>query len=476
VLYALAGGAVGIILALSALDLLVAGVPAVVLRSMPFLASAEVDAAALAVTFAISLITGVAVGVVSALRASRPDLADVLRSDGRSSADLPRSRLRDALVVSEVALAFVLLAGAGLVARSLLEVLAVDPGFDTRQLATARITLPDSYDESLPATHDEILARIERLPGVRSAASTSVLPLGEGGNTIRFVVDGRPPQGDDLEPEANIRDISPGYFHTMGIAVLDGRAFDTGDRDGGEQVVIVNQSLADRHFPGGAVGKHLVFTYAKTEKPRRVVGVVRDEKLGPLDASPRPAVYMPYAQGPNNGISLAVRGSVTGNDIVKAVRGFDPAIPVYEVETMEERMARAPWMFVRRFPALLVGAFASLALFLTAIGIYGVLSYTVRQRTHEIGIRRAVGAGQSDILRMVIGRAALLVGSGVGLGLAGALAGGRLLSSLLFGVSPWDPVTFSVVGTGLLLIGLLASWPPARAAMRVDPMEALRSQ
>ena len=262
----------------------------------------------------------------------------------------------------------------------------------------------------------------------------------------------------------------------MGIPVIDGRPFHTTDRDGGEQVLIINKTLADRHFPKGAVGRHLLFTYARTEKPRRIVGVVRDEKMGPLDAEPRPAVYMPYAQGPNNGMSLVVRGTVTGNDIVKVVRAFDPAIPVSEVETMDERMARAPWMFVRRFPAMLVGAFASLALFLTAIGIYGVLSYTVRQRTHEIGIRRAVGAGQSDILRLVIGRAALLVGAGVGLGLAGALAGGRLLSSMLFGVSPWDPATFSVVGAGLILIGLLASWPPARAAMRVDPMEALRSQ
>jgi putative ABC transport system permease protein len=443
---------------------------------MPFLASAEVDAAALAVTFAISLITGVAVGVVSALRASRPDLADVLRSDGRSSADLPRSRLRDALVVSEVALAFVLLAGAGLVARSLLEVLAVDPGFDTRELATARITLPDAYDESLPVTHDEILARIERLPGVRSAASTSILPLGEGGNTIRFVVDGRPPQGDDLEPEANIRDISPGYFDTMGIRLRDGRPFDLGDRSGGEQVVIVNQTLAERHFPGGAVGKHIIFTYAPTQKPRRIVGVVADEKLGPLDAQVRPAVYLPYDQGPNSGMSLVVRGTVSGNDIARVVRQFDASIPVFEIETMEGRMARAPWMFVRRFPALLVGAFAGLALLLTAIGIYGVLSYTVRQRTHEIGIRRAVGAGQSDIVRLVVGRAAVLVGAGVAFGLAAALAGARVLSSMLFGVSPWDPATFGVVGGGLMIIGLLASWPPTRAATRVDPVEALRSQ
>ena len=478
VFYAVAGGALGVVLALWGLDALIATVPASVLQSMPFLADAHIDGVAMAATFALALATGVGVGVVSAARASRPDLGDVLKADGRASSDPRRSRLRDALVVSEVALAFLLLVGAGLVARSLLEVLATDPGFDTRQLVTARITLPDSYDdeEKASAAHAQLVGRLAALPGARSAASTSILPLGEGGTTIRFVVEGKPPPPGELEPEANIRDISPGYFDTMGIRLRGGRPFDLGDRMGGEQVVIVNQTLADRHFPGGAVGKHIIFTYAKTEKPRRIVGVVADEQLGPLDAKLRPAVYLPYDQGPNSGMSLIVRGTVTGNDISRVVKQFDPTIPVFEIETMEGRMARAPWMFVRRFPALLVGAFAGLALLLTAIGIYGVLSYTVRQRTHEIGIRRAVGAGQSDIVRLVVGRAAVLVGAGVGFGLAGALVGARLLSSMLFGVSPWDPATFAVVGSGLLVIGLLASWPPTRAAARVDPVEALRSQ
>ncbi len=478
VLYAVAGGVLGVVLALWALDALIATVPASVLQSMPFLADAHIDGIALLVTFALALATGVSVGVVSASRASRPDLGDVLKADGRASADPRRSRLRDALVVSEVALAFLLLVGAGLVARSLLEVLAMDPGFDTRELMTARITLPDSYEDEQQANaaHAEILSRLAALPGARGAASASRLPLGDGGTTIRFVVEGKPPPPGELEPEANIRDISPGYFDTMGIRLRDGRPFDLGDRHGGEQVLIVNQTLADLYFPGGAVGKHVIFTYAKTEKPRRIVGVVADEQLGPLDAQVRPAVYLPYDQGPNSGISLVVRGTVSGNDIARVIKKFDASIPVFEIESMEGRMARAPWMFVRRFPALLVGAFAGLALLLTAIGIYGVLSYTVRQRTHEIGIRRAVGAGQSDIVRLVVGRAAVLVGAGVAFGLAGALAGARVLSSMLFGVSPWDPTTFGVVGGGLMLIGLLASWPPTRAATRVDPVEALRSQ
>ncbi|HKE19999.1 MAG TPA: FtsX-like permease family protein, partial [Kofleriaceae bacterium] len=474
-LHALVGGAVGLVFALWALDALVAAVPDAVLQQMPFLAGARIDGAALAVTFAIAVATGLAVGVVSALRAARPDLAGVLKADGRASSDPRRSRLRDALVVSEVALAFVLLAGAGLVARSLFQVLAVDPGFDARDLVTARITLPDAYDDARAvAAHDEIVGRIAALPGVRGAASTSILPLGVGAVTIRFVIDGRPPPPGQLEPEANIRDISPGYFATMGIALREGRAFTAADRAGGEEVVIVNQTLADRLLPDGAVGQRIRFTFAPTQKPRRIVGVVADERLGPLDQLPRPAVYMPYVQGPNAGISLVVRGAVGGNDIARVVRGFDADIPVSDVGSMEERVARAPWMFVRRFPALLVGAFAGLALLLTAIGIYGVLSYTVRQRTHEIGIRRAVGADRSHILHLVVGRAAALVGTGVLVGLVCALAGARLVSSLLFGVSPWDPTTLVAVAVGLLVIGLVASWPPARAALRVDPMEALR--
>jgi len=477
--HALAGGALGVLLAMWSLDGILGTVPGTVLHGMPFLAGARLDAVALAVTTALSFATGLGVGVVSATRAARPELADMLKREGRgASTDPRRGRLRDALVVSEVALAFVLLAGAGLVARSMLEVLAVDPGFDPHQLVTARVILPESRygdDARAVAAHDEILARLAALPGARGAASVSRLPLGDGGNTIRYLPEGRPPAVDGLEPEANIREVSSGYFETMGVLVLDGRPFDSSDRDGAEQVVIINQTLAGREYPGGAVGKHLTFTFAPTQRPRRIIGVVGDEHLGPLDVAPLPAVYAPFAQDPNPGISFAVRGGVRGEQIARVIRELDPSIPVFDVQTMEQRMEQAPWMFVRRFPAMLVGGFAAIALLLTAIGIYGVLSYTVRQRTHEIGIRRAIGAGQRQILRLVVGRAAVLAAVGLAIGLAGALAGARLLSSLLFGVAPWDPATFIVVGCGLLATALLSSWLPARAALRVHPAEALRS-
>jgi predicted permease len=479
VVYALVGGAAGLLLAVWALDAIVGSVPGAVLRAMPFLAGASADALALALTFFLALATGVGVGIVSAMRAARPELAEALKREGRgASVDPGRVRLRDALVVSEVALAFVLLAGAGLVARSMFQVLAVDPGFDPHQLVTARVSLPAARygdDARARAGHDEILARLAALPRVRGAASVSTLPLGDGGNTIRFAVEGQAPPPRGTEPEANIRDVSPGYFDTMGVLLLDGRAFDTGDRDGAEQVVIVNRTLADREFPAGAVGRHLTFTFAPTERPRRIVGVVGDESMGPLDAPAHPAIYTPFAQAPGRGFSLVVRGPITGNDVTRAVRELDASIPVYEVDTMEHRMAQAPWMFVRRFPAMLVGAFAAIALLLTAIGIYGVLSYTVRQRTHEIGIRRAVGAGRPQILRLILGRVAVLAGTGLAIGTGAALVGTRLLTSLLFGVSPWDPTTFTVVGAGLLATALVASWLPLRTALRVDPAEALRA-
>jgi len=475
--YTLVAGALGVFLALWCVDLLVGSVPPSVLASMPYLAVARVDASALAVTFALALITGVAVGVTVALRAARPDLSDVLKEEGRGTGGPRRGRLRDALVVAEVALAFMLLAGAGLVARSLLAVLAVNPGFEIRGLFTATIKLPDAgypEDPQQMLAQNELLRRIEALPGVRSAGLINILPLGSGYNTIRFVVDGRPLAPGALEPEANIRSVSDGYFATMGVALVDGRYFDRRDGPATEPAIIVNRTLADRHFPGGAVGQHIRFTFAKDQPLRRIVGVVGDEKLGPLDVAPRPALYVSYGQSPSTFMGLVVRGTIDATTARNAVAGLDPTIAFYDVAMMEDRVARAPWMFVRRFPALLVGAFALLALVLTAVGIYGVLSYTVRQRTHELGIRRAIGAPATHIFGLVLGRGAALAAFGLLIGLAGALAAARLLGSLLFGVAPWDPLTLATVGAGLLTVSLVASWLPARAAVRVDPMEALR--
>jgi putative ABC transport system permease protein len=477
--YALAAGLCGVVLALWGVDLLVGAVPATLRGELPFLVAARVDAVALAVTFGLSLLTGVAVGVTTALRGARGDVADSLKDDGRASGGRATGRLRDALVVSEVALAFVLLAGAGLVGRSLLAVLATDPGFRLGGVVTAQVRLPErKYRENADrvAAHAELLRRVEALPGVTGAATVNTLPLSSGGNTVRYVVVGREVAPGALEPEANLRRASAGYFRALGVPLVAGRFFDGRDGAEGERVLLVNETLARQEFgsAAAAVGKELRFTYAADQPPRRVVGVVGDVRLGPLDAGAAPALYNAYDQSPGRAMSLVVRGPVTADTLRRTIAGLDAEIAVYDVATIEERVARAPWMFVRRFPALLVGLFGAIALGLTAVGIYAVLSYTVRQRRHEIGIRRAVGAREGQIVGMVVRQALALAAIGLALGLAGALAAARLLSSLLYGVSPWDPVVLVAVGGGLLLVGVIASALPALAASRVDPMEALR--
>jgi putative ABC transport system permease protein len=304
-----------------------------------------------------------------------------------------------------------------------------------------------------------------------------VLPLGNGGNTIRYVVDGQPPPPGTLEPEANIREVSPNYFAMMGVPIIDGAAFDGREREGGEPVVIVNRALAMRAFgghPEAAVGQAIRFTFSNKQPPRRIVAVVGDEHLGPLDEAARPAVYTPLTASDDRSVAWLVRGRLDGAALRRAILAHDDTIAVADIATMEELIERAPWMFVRRFPALLVAAFAALALFLPAIGIYGVLSYTVRQRTHELGIRRAVGASPAQILALILGGAARRALVGLGLGLVGALAAGELMRSLLYEIAPWDPLTLGAVAAGLLVIALTAAFVPARAALRVDPLEALR--
>jgi putative ABC transport system permease protein len=257
----------------------------------------------------------------------------------------------------------------------------------------------------------------------------------------------------------------------MRVPLRTGRAFDAQEPP---DTVIVSETLARRVFGGDAVGKRIVFTATRNQPPREIVGVVGDEHLGPLDEPTRPTMYVPHSRSGAASVALVVRGSVQGDALARAVGEVDRAIPVFGIATMDERIARQPWMFARRFPALLVGAFAGLALALAAIGIYGVLSYTVRQRTHEIGIRRAVGAQGRHIVGLLLGHTALLAVAGVTIGLGLALATTRLLGSLLFGISPSDPITLGGSAALLLAVALAASWLPARWAMAVDPLEAMR--
>jgi putative ABC transport system permease protein len=482
VLLALAGGALGLVLALWGVDLLVAAIPAAQLGQMPYLQHLSLNTEVLAFTCALSLATGVVFGLTPALAASRADLQEAMKEGGKASSGRGARTVRDLLVVAEVALALVLLVGAGLLMKSLVRMLHVDPGFNTENLLTMRLTLPpERYADDAEAArfYDELTRRVGQLPGVRGAAEVSNLPLaGEGGTGTPQVV-GRPaPEGD--WGESHLRTISANYFDVLGIPLLKGRAFDERDRaDAPGGVVIVNRTFAERLFPGqDPLSQRLTFKFTADRPPFVIVGVVGDEKVTNLDARTTPVIYFPVLQDPNPSMGLMVRTSNDPESLASAVRGevraLDAEVPVFAAKTMEQVISDSRATFMRRYPAYLIGVFACVALLLALVGIYGVISYAVTQRTHEIAIRVALGAQGRDVLRLVLGHGLLLALAGVACGVVGALALTRLMSGLLFGVSAADPVVYGAVALLLLLVALAACLVPARRATRVDPMVALR--
>jgi putative ABC transport system permease protein len=481
VLLSLAGGAAGLVLALWGVDLLVALIPAGQLAQMPYLRGLSLDANVLGFASGLSLLTGVLFGLMPALASSRADLQESMKEGGRTSGTRASGRLRDLLVVSEVALALVLLVGAGLLLKSLSVMLKVDPGFDTRGLLTARVALPpDRYAQDGQAArfYDELLRRVAALPGVRGAAVTSNLPLaGEGGTGSPQVV-GRATPAAELT-EAHLRTVSANYFEVMGIPVAAGRAFGERDRADTPPVLLVNKTYAERVFPGeDAVGRRVTFKFTG-DQTFEIVGVVGDEKVTSLDARTTPVVYFHNQQGPDSSAALVVRAegadaSALAGAVRDAARGLDPEVPVFAVQTLEQMVAGSRATFMRRYPAYLTGVFACLALLLALVGIYGVISYAVTQRTHEIAIRVALGARGRDVLRLVLGHGLMLALAGVVAGAVGALLLTRLISGLLFGVSAADPLVYGLVALLLTAVALLACLVPARRATKVDPLVALR--
>jgi putative ABC transport system permease protein len=479
-LLALVGGVVGLVFALWGVDFLVSRIPATQIGSMPYLQNLSLDGRVLFFTVFVSLLTGIIFGLAPSLQSSKLNLQEALKEGGRTSAAATHNRLRNLLVISEMALALLLLVGAGLMMKSLLRLLEVDPGFKTENLLTMRVPLPPNKypeDEHLINFHRELLTRVESLPGVKGVGTVSVVPL-QGGNTARFVVEGRPapPPGEELE--ANIRDINPSYFQVMSVPLLKGRFFTEQDRQDAPPVVIVNQTLASRLFPNeDAVGKRLLFA-SMQEQAIEIVGVVGDEKLNGLDAPVTPIVYGPYMQDPDRVINLLIRTASDPNMLAGTVKAeiqrLDADLPVFGMRTMNELIDNSQSTFLRRYPAVLIGTFAAVALLLALIGIYGVISYSVNQRTHEIGVRLALGAQKYDIFKLIVGQGMLLALIGVGCGLVAAFALTRFLASLLYGVSATDPFTYLVVSILLLMVALLACYLPARRAMKVDPMIALR--
>ena len=470
---ALVGGGLGVLLALWSKDLLVAFSPG----DIPRLEEARLDAKVLGFTIGLTLLTTFLFGLAPALQASKPDLVSTLKEGGQKGGS-QGGRVRSVLVVAEVALALVLVIGAGLMIRSFLRLQQVDPGFNANNLLMLSVGLPGAkYPEDSQAItfFEQAEQRLKALPGVLEVGATNVAALKGSGYTNDMTIEGRPPE--DYVREIRHKTVTPDYFRAMGIQLLSGRQFDKSD-NATSSTIIVNEAFARRCFPGeDPVGKRVKF--AKPTEPgtwETIVGVVRSEKQDSLGTEPKPESYKTQLQEPSSSMTLVIRTAGDPKALIGAardqIRALDKDLPPYNVKTMDEAVYES--LVRERFTTLLLIVFAGLALTLAAIGIYGVMSYAVNQRTHEIGIRVALGAQTRDIFKQVIGRAMRLAAAGIALGLAASIALTRLMASLLYGVSTTDPLTFASIAIVLLGVSLLASYIPARRATKVDAMIALR--
>ncbi|MGH9906297.1 MAG: ABC transporter permease [Pyrinomonadaceae bacterium] len=473
VLLALVGGGLGTLLAFWGVDLLVK----LSADNIPSTALVRIDATVLGFTLLISLSTGVLFGLVPALRTMKLNLTDSLKEGGRGVGEGPRrNRTRSLLVVIESAIAVVLLVGAGLLVRSLIQLQQTNPGFDANNVLTMSIALPrQKYSTPDKASNffQELESRVGGLPGVESVGLVTELPLSGQPNDMPFTVEGRPPVSIDQSFDADFRRVNHHYLSTLRIPLLRGRNFTEQEVRHNAKVLVVSELLVSQVFPNeDPIGKRLVM--AMGDEVFEIIGVAGDIRHLALETLPFPAMYWPtYATGRTN---LVIRTQGDPTSIAAAVRkevhAIDPDQPVAEIKTMEQWVDSS--VAAPRYRTALLGLFALLALTLASTGIYGVMSYSVAQRTHEIGVRMALGARQLDVLKLVVRKGMALVLLGVALGLAGAIALTRVMSSLLFGVGAKDPATFAVVATLLSVIAFVACYIPARRATKVDPLVALR--
>lgn len=477
VLLACIGGALGALVSLWGVDLLVA----TALSNVPRIDEVRVDATVLSVTLVVSVITGLLFGLAPAISASQPALHNALKEGaGRLSGTSRRHRAQGLLVVIQVAFALVLLASAGLMIKSVARLQAVDPGFKPEGVMTVNVPLPDSrYNlEDKIALLGRLLERMEGLPGVESVGLSSPLPFASASEVAGIEVEGAPSLPPKQDLTSNIYYVSPGYFKAMGIRFKSGRTFNPAEVQGvGVRAILVNESLARRLWPNeDPIGKRIQPTNRFPEW-HEIIGVVADVKHQTLDSSAPIQIYVPYTEvfWPDATIVLRtpVAPSALSDSLRNIVRDADPELPVVDPIPMIARLSESS--FGRRSVMFLLGLFAALALLLASIGIYGVISYSVSERTHEIGIRAALGCQSSAILGLVVGRGLQLVAVGIGIGLAGAFTATRLLSSLLYGVTATDPSTFALVPLVMFGVAAVASYLPARRAAKVDPMLALRA-
>jgi putative ABC transport system permease protein len=447
--------------------------------------AARLDPAVLLFTAGIALLTALISGFGPAVRASKANLNAALK-EGEQSTGASSNRLGSGLMVAQVALSLILLTGAGLLVRSLLRLKNVSLGFDPENIITARISLPASeYRDHVrvEGIYSKLLDRVRRLHGIRSASLISVLPLSGAASRDPFSIEGRPwrPHGADGVPQvANLQVVAVDYFHTMRIPLLKGRDFSKHDAGGAPPVAIVNQALVRGFWPGrDPIGQHIMMGAPRPGAAwLTIVGVAGDVRNTALDAAPIPQIYVTRLQQPVRTMTLVLETGPGSDDAISGVRrilhSLDPKRPLYAVFTMDEILSKS--VATQRYNAALLSLFALLAATLAAVGIYGVVSYSVNRQTHEIGIRMALGAQKSDVLRMVVGQGLKLTLAGVAIGVAGALALTRFVSSLLYGVKPIDALTFTGVSVLLTAVALLACYIPARRAAKVDPMVALRHE
>jgi putative ABC transport system permease protein len=487
ILLSTAGAALGLVLAHFGIQLTVKFLAGNLSKST----EVTLDASVLLFTLALAITTGFLAGILPAFRLTKTNVNDALKQGlGKTDSDSSGGRTRSILVVSEVALSLMLLVGAGLMIRSLWQLSAVDAGFDPHNVLTMTMVVTgNKYSRPIDeiAFYDRALSKVRALPGVTSAGLIDTLPISQDGSHQPVAIEGRPVQAMSEQPEVDTRYISVGYLTTMHIPLRRGRDFSSADAPDRPATAIISESMAKRFWPNeDAIGKHLTMTF-NPGKVREIVGIVGDVKLTGLDAASSDAtIYLPMSQtsvAPSEdwrpfSMQLAVRttsqpASVT-SAVTAAIHSIDPTQPVVDVMTMDDLIATS--LSQRRFSMFLLAAFAILALLLAAVGIYSVLSFAVRRRVREIGIRVALGAETKDILRLVVTEGMKPALLGLALGVAGALALGRVVASFIYGIAPYDPLTFAAVAALLAAVALLASIIPACRAARIEPTRALREE
>jgi putative ABC transport system permease protein len=480
IVLAVAGGVAGLLLAVWAVNWVVSLGP----DTIPRVHEISIDPRVAGFTLLVSVATGVLFGLAPALQVSRSELTDALKDSGRTTAGLRRTRLRGALVMTEVALSLVLLVGAGLMIRSFAKLNQVNPGFEPDRVLTFGVTLFTARypkDEQIPPLYAQILERTAAAPGVESVGAISDLPLSGSNTSDSFTIEGRPPIAKEAEPSTEYRVVTPRYFQSMGIPLLAGRDFAESDSRQSPNVGVINQAFARQHFDGqNALGQRLKLQ-GQERDPILIVGIVGNVRDFGLDQQSPPGLYVPFLQDPLSttyprSMTIVARTKSDPGALAASVSAnltsVDKNLPVYSLKPMNEYLRDS--LSRRRFNMILLIVFSGVALVLAAVGIYGVISYGVTQRTHELGVRMALGAEPRDVLKLVVRQAMMLALGGVGIGLLAAFALTRLMKSLVFDVGVTDPLTFAVIATLMTLIALFASLVPARRATKVDPLVALR--